>query len=73
MLFIKVYIHFVWITKIKMSFFATKEIRKTICNHIRERANKKGILVDYINGYSDHYRCLIALDQGQGMEKCLKY
>jgi putative transposase len=69
MLFIKVYIHFVWKTKNKLSFLASKEIRKTIWNHIRETANKKGIRVDFINGYSDHYRCLIALDQEQSIEK----
>lgn len=72
MLFIKVYIHFVWNTKIKMSFLATKEIRKTIWNHIRERASNIGIRVDYINGYSDHYRCLIALDQEQSIEKIME-
>lgn len=72
MLFLKVYIHFVWNTKGKMSFFATKEIRKTIWNHIRESAHKKGIRVDYINGYSDHYRCLIALNQEQGIPKMVE-
>lgn len=69
MKFIKVYIHFVWNTKNKLSFLATKEIRKTIWNHIRERADKKGIHVNYINGYFDHYRCLIALNQEQSIEK----
>lgn len=72
MLLIKVYIHFVWNTKSKMSFLATKEIRKTIWNHIRESAHKKGIRVDFINGYSDHYRCLIALDQEQCIEKMIE-
>lgn len=72
MLFIKVYIHFVWSTKNKMSFLAAKEIRKTIWNHIRESANKKGILVDYINGYSDHYRCVIALGQEQSIENMME-
>lgn len=72
MLFIKIYIHFVWNTKNKLSFLATKEIRKTIWNHIRESADKKGIRVDYINGYSDHYRCLIALDQEQSIEKMIE-
>jgi len=69
MIFIKVYIDFVWKTKKKLSFLAAKEIRKTIWNHIRESANKKGIRVDYINGYSDQYRCLIALDKEQSIEK----
>lgn len=72
MLFIKVYIHFVWNTKSKLSFLATKEIRKTIWNHIRETAYANGIRVDYINGYSDYYRCLIALDEDQSIEKMIE-
>lgn len=72
MLFIKIYIHFVWKTKNKLSFLATKEIRKTIWNHVRESANNKGIRVDYINGYSDHYRCLIALEKEQSIERMIE-
>ena len=51
MAFIKVYIHFVWNTKKKLSFLAIKEIRKTVWNHIRENGHKKGIRIDFINGY----------------------
>jgi putative transposase len=55
-----------------MSFLTTKEIRKTVWNHIRESAYKNGIRIDYINGYSDYYRCLIALDQDQSIEKMME-
>jgi len=70
--FIKVYIHFVWNTKNKISFLAIKEVRKIIWNHIRANANKDGIRLDFINGYSDHYHCLIALEDGQTIEKVIE-
>lgn len=72
MAFIKVYIHFVWNTKKKLSFLAIKEIRKTVWNHIRENAHKKGIRIDFINGYSDHNHCLIALKENQTIEDVMK-
>lgn len=70
--FIKIYVEFVWSTKNKISFLAIKEIRKTIWNHIRENAHKKGIRVDFINGYSDYYHCLIALEEGQTIEEVIE-
>ena len=72
MAFIKVYIHFVWNTKKKLSFLAIKEIRKTVWNHIRENGHKKGIRIDFINGYSDHNHCLIALKENQTIEDVMK-
>ena len=69
---IKVYIHFVWNTKKKLSFLAIKEIRKTVWNHIRENGHKKGIRIDFINGYSDHNHCLIALKENQTIEDVMK-
>lgn len=71
MSFIKVYIHFVWSTKHKISFLAIKEVRKIIWNHVRANANKNGIHLDFINGYSDHYHCLIALEEGKTIEKVM--
>ena len=70
--FIKVYIHFVWNTKKKLSFLAIKEIRKTVWNHIRENGHKKGIRIDFINGYSDHNHCLIAQKENQTIEDVMK-
>jgi REP element-mobilizing transposase RayT len=59
--FIKVYIHFVWSTKNRIQFLDTKELRQLVWNHIRKNAKKKGIHIDFINGYSDHCHCLISL------------
>lgn len=70
--FLKVYVHFVWNTKKKISFLAIKEVRKIIWDHIRTNAKKNGIRVDFINGYSDYYHCLIQLDSDQTIEKVIE-
>ncbi|PXY41357.1 IS200/IS605 family transposase [Flavobacterium cheongpyeongense] len=70
--FIKVYIHFVWSTKNRQPFLATKELRLKMWNHIRENANEKGIFVDFINGYSDHCHCLVSLGVDQTIQKTIQ-
>jgi hypothetical protein len=40
MSFIKVNIHFVWSIKERKPFFAAKEIRQIVWQHIRENANR---------------------------------
>jgi len=70
--FLKVYVHFAWSTKNKISCLAIKEVRKTIWNHIRENANKNGIHIDFINGYFDHYHCLMKLESDQTIEKMIE-
>lgn len=71
-MFITVYVRFVWITNKRVSFLAIKEIRKTIWNHIRKNARIKGIRLDFINGYFDHYQCTIQLETGQTIEKMIE-
>ena len=70
--FLKIYVHFVWNTKNKISLLAIKEVRKIIWNHIRKNAHKNGIRVDFINGYSDYYHFLIALGDDQTIEKAIE-
>lgn len=72
MSFIKVYIHFVWSTKNRVPFLATKEIRQKVWNHIKENAKEKGIFIDFINGYSDHCHCLVSLGSNQTIEKVMQ-
>jgi len=69
--FLKMHTQFVWSTKNKIPFLAIKEVRKIIWNHIRENANKDGIRLDFINGYTDHYHCIIALEADQTIENVL--
>jgi putative transposase len=70
--FVKVYIHFVWSTKNRIPFLATKEIRQKMWQHIRENARKKDIFVDFVNGYSDHCHCLVSLNTDQTIQKVMQ-
>jgi putative transposase len=66
--FLKVYVHFAWSTKNKISSLAIKEVRKIIWNHIKTSANKNGIRVDFIDGYTNYYHCLIDLEADQTIQ-----
>lgn len=70
--FIKVYIHFVWSTKNRIPFLATREIREIVWNHIRENAKEKGIHIDFINGYEEHCHCLVSLGVDQTIQKVMQ-
>ena len=70
--FTKVYIHFIWSTKKKMSPLAIKQVRQTVWNHIKENAKKKGIYIEFIKGYLDHCHCLISLKENQTLQKVME-
>ncbi|MFZ4725553.1 MAG: IS200/IS605 family transposase [Paludibacter sp.] len=70
--FIKIYIHFVWSTKNRVESLETKEIRDKVWFHIKENAKKKGIFVDFVNGYSQHCHCLISLGVDQTISKTMQ-
>lgn len=70
--FIKVYIHFVWSTKNRQPFLSTPELRKLMWKHIRDNAKKKGIYIDFINGYKEHCHCLVSLGDDQTMRQLMQ-
>ena len=70
--FVKVYIHFVWSTKNRHPFFRTKEIRTQVWNHISENGKKKGVFIDFVNGYSEHCHCLVSLGIDQSIQKVVQ-
>lgn len=70
--FIKVYIHFVWSTKNRVPLLNSKEIRQKVWNHIKENAYKKGIFIDYVNGYSDHCHCLVSMNSNQTIQQIIQ-
>ena len=70
--FIKVYIHFVWSTKNRQSFLSTPKLRKLMWRHIRDNAKKKGIYIDFINGYKEHCHCLVSLGDDQTMRQLMQ-
>jgi putative transposase len=70
--FIIVYIHFVWSTKNREPFLETKEIRDKVWFHIKDNAQKKGIFIDFVNGYSQHCHCLVSLGIDQTIQKTIQ-
>ena len=70
--FIKVYIHFVWSTKNRVPYLDTLELRQEVWRHIKENGLKKGIYVDFVNGYSDHCHCLVSLGADQSIQKVMQ-
>lgn len=70
--FVKVYLHCVWSTKNRIPYLNTIELRQKVWNHIRENAIRKGIFIDFINGYSDHCHCLISLGVDQNIQKVIQ-
>ena len=72
MSFIKVYIHCVWATKNRYPFLSTPELRLSMWKHIRENAKKKGIFIDFINGYKDHCHCLLSLGDDQTLRQIMQ-
>ncbi|MBI1306313.1 MAG: IS200/IS605 family transposase [Bacteroidetes bacterium] len=67
--FNKIYVHLVWATKNRYPFLDSKQLRRTVWNHIRENAKAKGIFIDFVNGYDDHCHCLISLGTDQTIQK----
>jgi putative transposase len=70
--FVKVYIHLVWSTKNRIQFLDSSELREKVWHHIRDNAKKKGLFIDFVNGYSDHCHCLISLGTNQTIEKVVQ-
>ena len=68
---VKVWLHFVWSTKDRYPYLKD-EIRLKIFDHIRQNARKKGIHIDFINGYVEHVHCLISLSTDQTLEKIMQ-
>ncbi|MHC1775838.1 MAG: transposase [Lentimicrobium sp.] len=71
--FVSVYIHFVWRTKRGIPYFNTSAKRTAVWQHIRENAEKKGIYIDFVNGYTDHCHCLISLKSDQTMSFVMQH
>lgn len=68
---VKVWLHFVWSTKDRFPYL-NDDIRPRVFDHIRDNARKKGIFIDFINGYVEHVHCLISLGTDQTLEKIMQ-
>jgi putative transposase len=70
--FIKVYLHLVWSTKIRIPFLETKQIRQSVWDHIKANSELKDVFIDYVNGYDDHCHCLVSLGASQTISKIMQ-
>lgn len=68
MSFVKIYVHAVWATKNREPVLS-KVIHDQICQHIRENAKSKDIIIDSINGHHDHLHCLMLLNTEMSISK----
>jgi putative transposase len=62
--FINIWVHLVWATK-NMAPLLANGMRQQVFTHIKENGSKKGIHVDFVNGYIDHVHCLVSLTAEQ--------
>jgi len=69
--FTKVCIHYVWSTKNRVPVL-TKPLRLLLFDHIRKNANQKEILIDRLNGDSDHIHCMVWLKPTQTIHEIAK-
>lgn len=65
---VMVYVHLVWVTKKRIPYLRSKELRKKTWFHILEYAKSKHIKIDHINGYRDHCHCLVQLKSNQNLQ-----
>lgn len=68
---VNIYVHLVWGTK-RREPLLEKPQRYEIFRHIRENAQKKGIYLDHINGFTDHVHALISLGKTQDIAECVQ-
>ena len=69
--FVKIWIHAVWATKNRETILE-KSKRQSVFEHIDQNAFKKDILMDIVNGYSQHVHCLFRLKNDQTISKVMQ-
>jgi len=65
------FIHAVWGTKNRYPYLVNN-IRTTLISHIKENARTKGIIIDTLNGNTDHLHCLLRLDKEMSVSKAIQ-
>jgi putative transposase len=66
--YILVWIHLIWATKNREPIMSL-QVRNKIFSHIRMNAQSKEIVLDCINGWSDHVHILARLSPSQSIAK----
>jgi putative transposase len=68
---VSIWIHLVFSTKNREPSLQP-EIRKQVFQHIKQNTEQKGIWIDSVNGYSDHFHCLISLNKEQSISEVVQ-
>ena len=68
MSFVRLWVHVVFSTKNREPILSA-EVRKRLCEHIRQNAQKNRIFLDSINGWSEHLHLLLSLGREQNIAK----
>jgi putative transposase len=66
MAMVKIWVHVVWATKSRVPTLQAPG-RYELFTHIREHARKKGIHIDFLNGYVEHVHALVSMDAKQNI------
>ena len=75
MSYVSILIHCVWSTKDRAPLLKNPHYRYELFAHIRKFSKSKGILTDYIGGFTNHVHLLLFLKPGQSLaeiEKLIK-
>lgn len=72
MSWVRIWGHLVFSTKNRESFLH-KEIRKDVFQQIKQNAEKKGLYLDSVNGYSDYAHCLISLSKEHSISQTAQH
>jgi len=68
MSYVNIMVHGVWGTKNRASYLPT-DLKKEVCNHIKQNAKAKGVYIDTINGHEDHLHSLMNLKPDLSISK----
>lgn len=71
MSYIKIWIHAVWTVKNREPIL-NQDVRQKLFEHIYQNALEKEILVEKVNGHTNHVHCLFRLKNNQTIEKVMQ-
>jgi putative transposase len=71
MSWVRIWVHIIFTTKNREPLL-NATVRQIVFQHIKQNAVKKEILIDCVNGYSDHVHCLISLKKHQTVNQVLQ-
>jgi putative transposase len=69
--YVRVWVHLIWSTKNRAPLL-TRGLKTKLLVHIKENASKKTIIIDTINGVSDHIHMLVLLRSDQPIAKVVQ-